>query len=170
MREGVVIVWCVEDRTCTKTVCQEDSTLLEKGLEAVASSSCQLSKTLWTFVELSDLLPGDPEKIDLYTPRQRSLEKGEQKPCEEEHNFKTAMAMVCKARSLQRKLKSVKTDLCFMLGLFYFSSIFEVRLQLAALLAEKAWLTQENANYVRENQYLHQLVEYHQLTLQDVAI
>eukprot|EP01018_Ginkgo_biloba_P009595 Gb_00225 [translate_table: standard] len=45
-----------------------------------------------------------------------------------------------------------------------------VRLQLDALLAEKAWLTQENANYVRENQYLHQLVEYHQLTLQDVAI
>eukprot|EP01018_Ginkgo_biloba_P015630 Gb_07960 [translate_table: standard] len=73
---------CVEARTCTKTVCQEDSTLLEKGLEAVASSSCQpskLSKTLWTFVE-------------------------------------TAMAMVCKAKSLQRALKSVRTDLCFMLG------------------------------------------------------
>eukprot|EP01018_Ginkgo_biloba_P000373 Gb_39801 [translate_table: standard] len=84
---------CVEARSCTKTVCQEDSTLLEKGLEAVASSSCQLSKlskTLWTFVELLDLLPGDPEKVDLYTPRQQSLKKAEQKPCEEERYFKVS--------------------------------------------------------------------------------
>eukprot|EP01018_Ginkgo_biloba_P000349 Gb_00280 [translate_table: standard] len=33
---------------------------------------------------------GDPEKVDLYTPRQRSLEKEEQKPCEEEQNFEVS--------------------------------------------------------------------------------
>ncbi|KAI3881179.1 hypothetical protein MKX03_002353, partial [Papaver bracteatum] len=37
-------------------------------------------------------------------------------------------------------------------------------LQLEALLAEKSRLATENANLIRENQCLHQLVEYHQLT------
>jgi hypothetical protein len=43
-----------------------------------------------------------------------------------------------------------------------------VRLQLEALLAEKSRLAQENANLTRENQSLMQLVEYHQLTSQDL--
>lgn len=38
-----------------------------------------------------------------------------------------------------------------------------------ALLAEKSRLANENANLVRENQCLHQLVEYHQLTSQDLS-
>lgn len=45
----------------------------------------------------------------------------------------------------------------------------QVRLQLEALLAEKSRLAQENANLLRENQSLHQLVEYHQLTSQDLS-
>ncbi|KAL6968324.1 hypothetical protein U1Q18_034128 [Sarracenia purpurea var. burkii] len=45
----------------------------------------------------------------------------------------------------------------------------EVRLQLEALLAEKSRLANENANLTRENQCLHQLVEYHQLTSQDLS-
>lgn len=36
-----------------------------------------------------------------------------------------------------------------------------------ALLAEKSRLANENANLVRENQCLNQLVEYHQLTSHD---
>lgn len=43
---------------------------------------------------------------------------------------------------------------------------WQVRLQLEALLAEKSRLANENANLTRENQCLHQLVEYHQLTSQ----
>ncbi|KAI3838987.1 hypothetical protein MKX03_009702 [Papaver bracteatum] len=39
-----------------------------------------------------------------------------------------------------------------------------VRLELEDLLAEKSRLATENANLVRENQCLHHLVEYHQLT------
>ena len=44
-----------------------------------------------------------------------------------------------------------------------------MRLQLEALLAEKSRLANENANLVRENQCLHQLVEYHQLASQDLS-
>jgi hypothetical protein len=39
----------------------------------------------------------------------------------------------------------------------------QVRLQLETLLAEKQRLQQENANYARENQFLHEVVEYHQI-------
>jgi hypothetical protein len=39
---------------------------------------------------------------------------------------------------------------------------------LEALLAEKSRLAQENANLTRENQSLMQLVEYQQLTSQDL--
>lgn len=38
-----------------------------------------------------------------------------------------------------------------------------------ALLAEKSRLANENANLKRENQCLHQLVEYHQITTQDLS-
>lgn len=38
-----------------------------------------------------------------------------------------------------------------------------------ALLAEKSRLANENANLVRENKCLHQLVEYHQMTSQDLS-
>ncbi|RXH84200.1 hypothetical protein DVH24_027099 [Malus domestica] len=44
-----------------------------------------------------------------------------------------------------------------------------VTLQLEALLAEKSGLANENSNLVRENQCLHQVVEYHQLTSQDLS-
>ncbi|KAK7269192.1 hypothetical protein RIF29_21909 [Crotalaria pallida] len=44
-----------------------------------------------------------------------------------------------------------------------------VSLQLEALLAEKSRLASENANLVRENQCLNQLVEYHQLASQDLS-
>ncbi|CAG7907535.1 unnamed protein product [Brassica rapa] len=61
-----------------------------------------------------------------------------------------AMAMAAKAKLLLRELKMV-------------------RLQLETLLAEKARLAHENSIYTRENLYLRGVVEYHQLTMQDVA-
>ncbi|XP_057440666.1 uncharacterized protein LOC130732682 [Lotus japonicus] len=104
-------------------------------------------------------------------------------------NFKKAknlaVSMATKAASLARELKSIKSDLCFMqerCGLLEEENRrlrdgFEkgvrpeeddlVRLQLEALLAEKSRLANENANLIRENQCLHQLVEYHQLASQD---
>lgn len=44
-----------------------------------------------------------------------------------------------------------------------------MRLQLEVLLTEKARLANENANLVRENQCLHQMVEYHQITSEDLS-
>ncbi|KAF7816257.1 uncharacterized protein G2W53_030226 [Senna tora] len=44
-----------------------------------------------------------------------------------------------------------------------------VRLQLETLLAEKARLANENSIYARENRFLREVVEYHQLTMQDVV-
>lgn len=45
----------------------------------------------------------------------------------------------------------------------------QIRLQLESLLAEKARLAQENSVYARENRFLREIVEYHQLTMQDVV-
>ncbi|KAI3958280.1 hypothetical protein MKW92_021103 [Papaver armeniacum] len=91
-----------------------------------------------------------------------------------------AISMAASAATLARELKSIRSDLSFMQER---CDMLEeenmrlrngsdkggeeddlVRLQLEALLAEKSRLATENANLVRENQCLHQLVEYHQLT------
>lgn len=47
-------------------------------------------------------------------------------------------------------------------------AICQIRLQLETLLAEKSRLANENSIYARENRFLHEVVEYHQLTMQDV--
>lgn len=98
-----------------------------------------------------------------------------------------AVSMASKAATLARELKSLKSDLCFMqerCGLLeeenrrlrdgFAKGVRPeeddlVRLQLEALLGEKARLASENANLMRENQCLHQLVEYHQHTSQDLS-
>ncbi|KAL0435744.1 UNVERIFIED_CONTAM: hypothetical protein Sradi_0282300 [Sesamum radiatum] len=98
-----------------------------------------------------------------------------------------AISMATKAATMARELKSIRSDLGFMQercalleeenkklrdGLAKGIQPDEddlVRLQLEALLAEKSRLANENANLKRENQCLHQLVEYHQLTSQDLS-
>ncbi|XP_056846380.1 uncharacterized protein LOC108847561 [Raphanus sativus] len=85
-----------------------------------------------------------------------------------------------------RELKSIRSDLSFIqesCGLLeeenkrlregFVKSVRPeeddpVRLQLEVLLTEKARLANENANLVRENQCLRQLVEYHQITSSDL--
>ncbi|WCJ21528.1 hypothetical protein M5689_003673 [Euphorbia peplus] len=98
-----------------------------------------------------------------------------------------AISMATKAASVARELKSIKSDLSFMqercdlleeenrrLRDGFSKGIRPeeddlMRLQMEALLAEKSRLANENANLVRENQCLHQLVEYHQLTSHDLS-
>ncbi|XP_042057803.1 uncharacterized protein LOC121802244 [Salvia splendens] len=96
-----------------------------------------------------------------------------------------AITMATRAASMARELKSIRSDMAFMqerCGLLEEENrklrdgLGEgtddddlVRLQLEALLAEKSRLANENANLTRENQCLHQLVEYHQLTSQDLS-
>ncbi|GAB4824266.1 hypothetical protein Ancab_007153, partial [Ancistrocladus abbreviatus] len=47
--------------------------------------------------------------------------------------------------------------------------IYNVQLQLETLLAEKARLAHGNFVYARKNCFLREIVEYHQLTMQDVV-
>nr|GLL36771.1 uncharacterized protein LOC109181355 isoform X1 [Ipomoea trifida]GMD39975.1 Developmental and secondary metabolism regulator veA like [Ipomoea batatas] len=98
-----------------------------------------------------------------------------------------AMATAAKAKLLVRELKTVKADLTFAKQrcsqLEDENRILRearekggnpadddmIRLQLETLLAEKARLANENAVYARENHFLREIVEYHQLTMQDVV-
>ncbi|KAL3629899.1 hypothetical protein CASFOL_026211 [Castilleja foliolosa] len=98
-----------------------------------------------------------------------------------------AMATAAKAKLLLRELKTVKADLAFAKqrcsqleeenkilregrekGVFPADDDM-IRLQLETLLAEKARLAHENSIYARENRFLREIVEYHQLTMQDVV-
>lgn len=98
-----------------------------------------------------------------------------------------AMATAAKAKLLLRELKTVKADLAFAkercTQLEEENKLLResrekgqnpadddlIRLQLETLLAEKARLAHENSIYARENRFLREIVEYHQLTMQDVV-
>lgn len=98
-----------------------------------------------------------------------------------------AISMATKSSAMARELRTIRSDLSFMqercalleeenrkLRNGFAKEIRPdeddlVRLQLEALLVEKSRLANENANLTRENQCLHQLVEYHQLTSQDLS-
>lgn len=98
-----------------------------------------------------------------------------------------AMATAAKAKLLLRELKTVKADLAFAkercAQLEEENKVLRegrtkgvnaadddlIRLQLETLLAEKARLAHENSIFARENRFLREIVEYHQLTMQDVV-
>uniref|UniRef100_A0A5B7A2Q4 Uncharacterized protein n=1 Tax=Davidia involucrata TaxID=16924 RepID=A0A5B7A2Q4_DAVIN len=98
-----------------------------------------------------------------------------------------AMATAAKAKLLLRELKTVKADMAFAkercAQLEEENRILQearekganpadddmIRLQLETLLAEKARLAHENSIYASENRFLREIVEYHQLTMQDVV-
>ncbi|KAM0903323.1 hypothetical protein ACQ4PT_018746 [Festuca glaucescens] len=100
--------------------------------------------------------------------------------------LEVANAMSAKAKLLLRELKTVKADLAFAkercAQLEDENKMLResqdngdnpedddlIRLQLETLLAEKARLAHENSVYARENRFLREIVEYHQLTMQDV--
>lgn len=56
----------------------------------------------------------------------------------------------------------------FLMGRFLFR-FSQIRRQLETLLAEKSRLATENSVYARENRFLREIVEYHQLTMQDIV-
>ncbi|XP_034221915.1 uncharacterized protein LOC117632522 isoform X3 [Prunus dulcis] len=127
-----------------------DNPTLQKGLGAFTSSLSYISGTIGTALEV-------------------------------------AMAMAAKAKLLLRELKTVKADFAFAkercAQLEEENKILRenrergdspedddlIRLQLETLLAEKARLAHENSVYARENRFLREVVEYHQLTMQDVV-
>lgn len=81
--------------------------------------------------------------------------------------------MIVLNNDLYVSLRNCGYYVCFLLFdfAFRFSKKFislQIRLQLETLLAEKSRLAHENSVYARENRFLREIVEYHQLTMQDV--
>ncbi|KAK9161191.1 hypothetical protein Syun_007532 [Stephania yunnanensis] len=165
---------------------KEDCLLLLRGFDSISSSLSQLTSNIDSALEGARVLakpslteavnkngddPGVEEVDDNGNKRgmKRKLEVSDTEKAGEENeeslkNGKLtkakslAVAMANKAGWLARELKSIKPDEDDL-----------VRLQLEALLAEKSRLATENANLIRENQCLRQLVEYHQFTAQDLS-
>nr|GEZ95761.1 hypothetical protein [Tanacetum cinerariifolium] len=98
---------------------------------------------------------------------------------------KVAIATASKVKQLVRELKNVKAELAFAKELC--SELEEenktlrevdeeedhpadnmIRVQLEMLLEEKGRLANENSEYSRENRHLREIVEFHQLSMQDV--
>lgn len=126
-------------------------------------------------------------KSQLQEPRGQSTHQQTNQETQLKASRDVAIATAAKAKLLLRELKTVKADLAFAKER---SSQLEeenkmlrealekgdhptdddmIRLQLESLLAEKARLANENSVYARENRFLREIVEYHQLTMQDVV-
>ncbi|KVH94394.1 hypothetical protein Ccrd_003545 [Cynara cardunculus var. scolymus] len=171
---------------------KEDSLLLLRGFDSVASSLSQLSNNLDNALQNSSKDEDEVEDDQNLESNKRGLKRkmeSEEASDENQREFgklnrakNIAISMAKKAGFLAREVKLMKSDLCFIQER---CSILEeenrrlrdgfvkgvppeeddlVRLQLEALLAEKSRLANDNANLTRENQCLRQLVEYHQLT------
>ncbi|CAM0954957.1 unnamed protein product [Alopecurus aequalis] len=92
-----------------------------------------------------------------------------------------ANVMAAKVKLLQRELKTVKADMAFskercaqleeenrlLRDGNHDADEDMIRQQLETLLAEKARLANENTVYARENRFLREIVELHQLNMQD---
>lgn len=187
-----------------------ETPVLQKGLDAIASSLALLGDTIGSAIEDGFNLAKEPRAAtrssvtrssvtrkshDLIAALQQQrlstmgLTGGGETGFSAETQLKAsrdvAMAMASKAKLLFRELKTVRADLAFLrerctqleeenkrlrdsvaTGVRHEEDDL-VRLQLETLLAEKARLAQENANFSRENQFLREVVEYHQLSLQD---
>ncbi|CAL0308962.1 unnamed protein product [Lupinus luteus] len=136
---------------------------------------------------------GQNQEINHSTTSQQSQLRTQMPPMQTDQDLQlkasrdVAMAMAAKAKLLLRELKTVKADLAFAKDrcaqLEEENKILRenrergdtqedddlIRLQLETLLAEKARLAHENSVYARENCFLKEVVEYHQLTMQDVV-
>ncbi|KAI7730871.1 hypothetical protein M8C21_024757, partial [Ambrosia artemisiifolia] len=176
-----------------------DNPALQKGLNALTSSINYIGNALeegMTVVENRTAeiiqetrklqIKKKPEEVQASNARQLPQMKTDTE-IQLKASRDVSMAMAAKAKVLLRELKTVKADLAFAkercAQLEEENKILRetgggsdrpedddlIRLQLESLLAEKARLAQENSVYARENRFLREIVEYHQLTMQDVV-
>lgn len=157
---------------------KEDSLLLIRGFDSVSSSlshftgildSAALGVRRLTKPSLADVL-----KDGIRTVEQDDDEPKPKKRCLSSTETQEKMMKPTGDLEALKSELSFLRDRCALLEeenreLKHGSLVKEedddlVRLQLEALLAEKSRLAGENATILRENEYLHQLVDYHQLT------
>ncbi|CAN8315414.1 unnamed protein product [Cochlearia groenlandica] len=169
---------------------------LQRRLDAITSSLNYIGGTIGTVVEEGITAVENRTAGIIQETRRKIKKKPSQQNPEMQTDLEiqlkasrdVAMAMAAKAKLLLRELKMVKSDLAFakqrcaqleeenkVLRENHNSGNSQtddddlVRLQLETLLGEKARLAHENSIYTRENLYLRGVVEYHQLTMQDVV-
>jgi len=172
----------VEIAKCEK----EPPAVLEKGLEGglnivESRGTGILSGEMATTALKKNLPPG--KRSPSANLQKEKIQPGFNNALQLKASRDVAMAMASRAKMLLRELKTVKGDLTFVGNRC--SQLEEenkrlresmvkgvrpdeddlVRLQLETLLKEKSRLQQENAQYARENQFLHEVVEYHQVAL-----
>ncbi|KAL1819225.1 hypothetical protein ACET3Z_014094 [Daucus carota] len=164
---------------------------LEEGRSKVEKKSpdiLQQSRSMQIRRKGSDLegnsqASGIPKQEPLINSAQPRVQSNQQTQIKASRDV--AMATAAKAKLLLRELKNVKSDLAFskqrcaqleeenkMLREAFDKGDHPadddmIRLQLETLLAEKARLAHENSLYARENRFLREVVEFHQLTMQD---
>ncbi|KAL4572315.1 hypothetical protein LXL04_019087 [Taraxacum kok-saghyz] len=158
---------------------------LEEGMTVVENRTADIiqeSRKLHTQKKPEETTP--PSNI---STKNQSKQKETDTEIQLKASRDVSMAMAAKAKVLLRELKTVKADLAFAkercAQLEEENRVLRetsgegnpledddlIRLQLESLLAEKARLAQENSVYARENRFLREIVEYHQLTMQDVV-
>ncbi|KAH8937369.1 hypothetical protein BDL97_16G024900 [Sphagnum fallax] len=172
----------VEIAKCEK----EPPAVLQKGLEGglnivESRGTGILSGEMATTALKKSLSPG--KRSPSANLQKEKIQPGFNNALQLKASRDVAMAMASRAKMLLRELKTVKGDLTFVGNRC--SQLEEenkrlresmvkgvrpdeddlVRLQLETLLKEKSRLQQENAQYARENQFLHEVVEYHQVAL-----
>ncbi|KAL8055802.1 hypothetical protein ABFX02_04G079500 [Erythranthe guttata] len=171
---------------------------LEEGFTAVESRTADIiqeTKKIQIRKKSGISTRSTNQASNIDSPRHQPMQQSQHMQPQTHTNLETqlkasrdvAMAMAAKAKLLLRELKTVKADLAFAkercAQLEEENRILResrekgdnqedddlIRLQLESLLAEKARLAQENSVYARENRFLREIVEYHQLTMQDVV-
>ncbi|KAI5662910.1 hypothetical protein M9H77_22233 [Catharanthus roseus] len=163
---------------------------LEEGRTIVESKTADIiQETRKLQNRRRDMNSGEPNQVSgtwqQQSPAQPYMQTSQEDQIKASRDV--AMATAAKAKLLLRELKTVKADLAF--AKQRCSQLEEenrilrearakgdnpadddmIRLQLETLLAEKARLATENSVYARENRFLREIVEYHQLTMQDVV-
>ncbi|KAK8945061.1 hypothetical protein KSP39_PZI008423 [Platanthera zijinensis] len=148
---------------------REDSMLLIRGLDSVSSSLSQLTETLGAAKKgLNDLAKPSLQRV----PKRGSQGIGDEdeprkakKQCslntveEDSDGLNVLRNSDSNEESASgNPVQDIEDN----------HTSVDARIQLETLLAEKSKLANENANLRRDNQCLHQLVEYHQLTSQDL--
>uniref|UniRef100_A0A151UIJ7 Uncharacterized protein n=1 Tax=Cajanus cajan TaxID=3821 RepID=A0A151UIJ7_CAJCA len=158
---------------------------------AVFSRVARAQVLLRTPIKLKGI---SPEDSGTWNPWQQPAQTGDPQTIHETQlkaSRDVAMATAAKAKLLLRELKTVKADLAFSKarcaqleeenkllrdreGSDKGQNVIRadddlIRLQLETLLAEKGRLASENEVYARENRFLREIVDYHQLTTQDVV-
>ncbi|WOL20730.1 hypothetical protein Cni_G29536 [Canna indica] len=159
---------------------EDDNSSTSLAAKAIRASAAHRNSSV------SSAYDGDPPaNLDSSSASSNALQ---QHPDRRSFHKQVANAMAAKTKLLLRELKTVKADLAFakqrctqleeenkalrenrQKGDSPADDDDLIRHQLETLVAEKARLAHENSVYARENRFLREIVEYHQLTMQDVV-